>query len=103
MMTRVAFIISVFSSSLFAAFTFSRDPFQPFHPSRPTQTVATLQGIIDGVDKSYGIVLYKGEKRVLSAGDRVGDYHVESVSNYKILLKGPDKTLILKVGKEAQL
>ena len=97
---------------LFAEVSFVRDPFLPYDPSKVVRAngevsnalpVVKLQGIIDGPSRIYAVVIFRGEKKVISRGSRLGKYDVDRVSSHKLWLKGPDKTLILTVGEEARL
>jgi len=92
-----------------------RDPFSPYSASSSSsaiQKTATdvyvvpmikLTGIIAGPEKSYAVLVFKGQRKVVSLGQTIGQYEVEVVTEDSVKLKGPDKTFILKIGQEIRL
>lgn len=92
-----------------------RDPFSPYVPVKSDGSVSQpptdvyvvpmvkLTGIISGAEKSYAVLVFKGQRKVVSLGQTVGQYEVEVVTDDSVKLKGPDKTFILKIGQEIRL
>jgi Tfp pilus assembly protein PilP len=112
-MWKVMGIVVLMSSSIAAQDMPLRDPFSPYVPSAtsgpaPNSDIyvvpmVKLTGVIAGSEKSYAVLVFKGQRKIVSLGQTVGQYEVEVVTEDSVKLKGPDKTFILKIGQEIRL
>lgn len=91
-----------------------RDPFSPYTAGNDDGSssaasdvyvvpIVKLTGVIEGPDKTFAVLVFKGRRRIVSVGDTLGQYEVEVVTGNSVKLKGPDKTFILKIGQEMRI
>lgn len=113
MIRLIVFLLMVCSVTILAQETPMRDPFSPYtsgsgaipQSSNDVYVVPMIKltGIIAGSEKAYAVLVFKGQRKVVSLGQTIGQYEVEVVTDDSVKLKGPDKTFILKIGQEIRI
>ncbi|RAP37248.1 hypothetical protein DID80_04300 [Candidatus Marinamargulisbacteria bacterium SCGC AAA071-K20] len=107
----------VFSSQLSASIYLERDPFMPFdlsqslYKNKPISkdapkvksSIVKVTGIIWEEASPMAVVSFAGRRQIIGLGDLLFSKKVTKISKKYVWLKGDEKTLILKIGKEMRL